>query len=186
MLEKSLITLPLQKFDYIWKNYRFILTPYICFGSILYSFFLLWSSSSCGPLNMVSSTRLLINMLPILKADFIWFQAFQLSFRLVLNFIISSFICLHYATLPEGTKNTKPLQLIMMHWGVFKLVRDRIEHTLLRFMIHEWARSYVQTPLAITVIIFFSHWPIHRGSFMILPLRKPLSTLPVTQGKHHS
>ena len=57
-------------------------------------------------------------------------------FRLVLNFIISSFICLHYATLPEGTKNTKPLQLIMMHWGVFKLVRDRIEHTLLRFMIH--------------------------------------------------
>ena len=62
------------------------------------------------------------------------------TFRLVLNFIISSFICLHYATLPEGTKNTKPLQLIMMHWGVFKLVRDRIEHTLLRFMIHEWAR----------------------------------------------
>ena len=62
------------------------------------------------------------------------------TFRLVLNFIISSFICLHYATLPEGMKNTKPLQLIMMHWGVFKLVRDRIEHTLLRFMIHEWAR----------------------------------------------
>ena len=60
--------------------------------------------------------------------------------RLVLYFIILSFICLHYATLPEGTKNTKPLQLIMMHWGVFKLVRDRIEHTLLRFMIHEWAR----------------------------------------------
>ena len=32
--------------------------------------------------------------------------------RLVLYFIILSFICLHYATLPEGTKNTQPLQLI--------------------------------------------------------------------------